>query len=543
MLYQAVVSWRRFATLVVLLVVSIIQSWSFSAGAAEVKLAWDPSPDAGVVGYRIYYGPASGSYTNFTTVGATTEATITGLIEGAVYYFAATAFNDNGDESVFSNEVMHQPLAPVNQPPTLDAIANVTINEGAGQQTLNLSGISSGAANETQTLTVTASSSNPTLIPSPTVNYTSPNATGTLRFTPVAFESGTATITVRVNDGGASNNIVTRTFTVTVNPVNQPPTLDAIANVTINEGAGQQTVNLSGISSGAANETQTLTVTASSSNPTLIPSPTVNYTSPNATGTLRFTPVAFASGTATITVRVNDGGASNNIVTRTFTVTVNPVNQPPTLDALADLELNEGAGQQTINLSGISSGSPNETQTLTVTATSSRPSLIPNPTINYSSPNVTGSIRFTPVAGVGGSATITVTVNDGAATSPAVTRAFSVSVNLLPTITTIADQTVATGALVPPLPFTVGDAETSADSLVVTATSTNQMLMADANLVINGSGANRTLNLLPTAEQTGTSEITLTVSDGRGSTSQTFLFTVRPRPIAPGGLRVVQITP
>ena len=58
--------------------------------------------------------------------------------------------------------------------------------------------------------------------------------------------------------------------------MNQPPTLNAITNLTINENAGLQTVNLSGISSGAANENQTLTVTATSSKPILIPNPTVN---------------------------------------------------------------------------------------------------------------------------------------------------------------------------------------------------------------------------------------------------------------------------
>ena len=58
---------------------------------------------------------------------------------------------------------------------------------------------------------------------------------------------------------------------MTVNAVNQAPTLNAISNVTINENAGQQTVNLSGISTGATNEVQTLTVTASSSNTGLIP--------------------------------------------------------------------------------------------------------------------------------------------------------------------------------------------------------------------------------------------------------------------------------
>ena len=123
------------------------------------------------------------------------------------------------------------------------------------------------------------------MIPNPTVNYSSPNTTGTLTFTPVPTANGIATITVTVNDGGASNNIVTQTFTVTVNPVNQPPTLNALSNVTINESAGLQTVNLSGITSGATNEVQTLTVTAVSSKTGLIPNPTVNYTSPNTTGT------------------------------------------------------------------------------------------------------------------------------------------------------------------------------------------------------------------------------------------------------------------
>ena len=47
---------------------------------------------------------------------------------------------------------------------TLNAVANRNINEGDGLQTVNLSGIGSGASNEVQSLTVTASSSNPGFI-------------------------------------------------------------------------------------------------------------------------------------------------------------------------------------------------------------------------------------------------------------------------------------------------------------------------------------------------------------------------------------------
>ncbi len=117
----------------------------------------------------------------------------------------------------------------VNQPPTLDAISNLTTNENSGLQTVNLSGITPGPANESsQTVTITATSSNPSVVPNPTVNYTNPNATGTLAFTPVTNMFGTATVTVVVQDnGGTANggvNATTNTFTVTINAVNQPPT-------------------------------------------------------------------------------------------------------------------------------------------------------------------------------------------------------------------------------------------------------------------------------------------------------------------------------
>src|SRR6202008_4167845 len=107
--------------------------------------------------------------------------------------------------------------------------------------------------------------------------------------------------------------------------------------------AGPQTINLTGISSGVVTENQPLTVTAVSSNPSLVPNPSVNYNSPQTTGSLTFTPVPTANGTATITVTVNDGQSQNNIVSRTFTVTVNPVNDLPTISSIADQSISQGS--------------------------------------------------------------------------------------------------------------------------------------------------------------------------------------------------------
>jgi hypothetical protein len=490
------------------------------------------------VGYNVYYGAASGTYTNSTSVGNVTNATIGNLVGGTTYFFAAKAVDSAGRESIFSNEAVftNAVTATPNQPPTLTSLPNVTINENAGLQTVNLSGISSGAANENQTLTVTASSSNTGLIPIPAVNYTSPNATGSLSFTPAATAYGTATITVTVNDGGTSNNIVTKSFTVTVNPVNNPPTLNSLANLTINEGAGLQTVNLSGISSGAANENQTLTVTASSSNTGLIPAPAVSYTSPNSTGSLSFTPAATAFGTATITVTVNDGGTSNNIVTQTFTVTVNPVNQPPTLNSLANLTINESAGLQTVNLSGITSGAANENQTLTVTATSSSTALIPNPAVSYTSPNSTGSLSFTPVATSYGTATITVTVNDGGTSNNIVTQSFTVTVNPVnqpPTLNSLANLTVNENAGLQ----TVGlsginsGAANENQTLAVTASSSNTGVIPTPAVSYASPNSTGSLSFTPVATAYGTATITVTVNDGGTSNnivSKSFTVTVNP---------------
>ena len=158
----------------------------------------------------------------------------------------------------------------MNDEPTLDALSDVNINEDAGEQTVNLTGITAGGG-ETQVLSITAVNVDNRSL-DPTVTFDGQSSTGTLKFTPVADQFGTATITVTVEDGGLDNDrgtpnnqVINRTVAVITKAVNDEPTLDGVSDVNINEDAGEQTVNLTGITAGGG-ETQLLSVQQLSDN-------------------------------------------------------------------------------------------------------------------------------------------------------------------------------------------------------------------------------------------------------------------------------------
>ncbi len=83
------------------------------------------------------------------------------------------------------------------------------------------------------------------------------------------------------------------------------------------------------------------------------------------------------------------------------------------------------------------------------------------------------------------------------------------AVNDLPTVSDVANQTTNEDTATAAIPFTVGDVETPAGSLVVTATSSNTSVIANAGITLGGSGANRTITLAPVANAFGTATITI----------------------------------
>jgi hypothetical protein len=74
-------------------------------GSYSVALAWQASASPNITGYRVYYGSASGQYTNSVLVGNVTTNTVSGLANGVTYYFAITGVAADGEESPFSNQI------------------------------------------------------------------------------------------------------------------------------------------------------------------------------------------------------------------------------------------------------------------------------------------------------------------------------------------------------------------------------------------------------------------------------------------------------
>ena len=88
--------------------------WVPLADAAKVTLGWDSNPEPDLEGYVIYRNEASPGppYDDATTLPEDDltdplhpEVTLTGLKQGQEYHIALTAYNTEGVESGFSNDV------------------------------------------------------------------------------------------------------------------------------------------------------------------------------------------------------------------------------------------------------------------------------------------------------------------------------------------------------------------------------------------------------------------------------------------------------
>lgn len=78
---------------------------SVNAWAASASFSWDANTEPDLAGYKIHWGTATGVYTNEIDVKNVTIFTVDSLPDGKLF-FAATAYDDAGNKSEYSNEVV-----------------------------------------------------------------------------------------------------------------------------------------------------------------------------------------------------------------------------------------------------------------------------------------------------------------------------------------------------------------------------------------------------------------------------------------------------
>ncbi len=164
---------------------------------------------------------------------------------------------------------------------------------------------------------------------------------------------------------------------------------------------------------------------------------------------------------------------------------------------------------------------------LTVTASSNATALVPNTAaaLALEGSGANRTLVVTPAADQFGSATITLTVSDGALTA---SRAFALTVTSVddaPTLAVIAAQTTAEDTPVV-VTLAVGDVDTPVSALTVQATSSDATLVPADGFAMSGSGSARTVTITPAANQSGAATITVTVSDGSRTASRSFTLSV-----------------
>jgi hypothetical protein len=417
-------------------------------------------------------------------------------------------------------------ITAVDDAPTITAIPNQQTAEGTatGSIAFTIGDADNAADAPAAGLTLSAATSNPSIVPADNVVFGGSGPARTVTVTPSSNMPGVVEITITVSDGVLS---AASSFLLTVAAVNDGPSISDVADQSVLEDVviGPLAFTVSD----SDHPAEALTVTAISSNTTLVEPAGLVLGGAGGNRTMTLTPAANQSGTATISVTVSDGSAS---ATDQFVVIVTPVNDFPTVSAIAPQTIDEdtASGDIAFTIADVD----HDPAALTVGATSSNEAVVPAVNVTFGGAGAARTVRVVPAADASGTTTIGLTVTDPA--GALVQTSFSVTVrsgNDTPTITVLEDITIAEDTATPDRAFTVGDAETAADTLAVSASSSQTALIPLSAITLGGTGASRTVRVTPVPNGSGTATITVTVSDGSASASEVFVVTVEPANDAP----------
>ncbi|MCH7946408.1 MAG: hypothetical protein IIC66_01275, partial [candidate division Zixibacteria bacterium] len=372
-----------------------------------------------------------------------------------------------------------------NQPVTLNPIGNQSVSEG-----INLSFTVSATDPDSTFALMTTSA-----LPSGATYIDNGDGSAIFDWTPDFTQSGSYNITFYATDGISTDSEI-----ININVLesgNQPPTLAAIGDKSLTEGA------LLSFSVSAVDPDSTIPGLSTST----LPTGALFVNNGDGTGSFDWTPDFTQSGIYNITFYATDGVATDS---EQISITVNEAgNQSPVLTAIGAQGVIEGAN---LNFGVFASDADGTTPILSTSS-------LPTGAVFVDSGNGSGSFDWTPSFTQSGVYIVTFYATDGSATdSEIVTISVVEEGNQSPVLALIGAQSITEG-----INLNFGVSASDPDSTIPSLTTSSLPIGATFSDNADGTGV---FDWTPEFVQSGSYNITFYASDGVEIDSETIVITV-----------------
>ncbi|MBL7839429.1 MAG: VCBS repeat-containing protein [Cyclobacteriaceae bacterium] len=307
-------------------------------------------------------------------------------------------YNDGKDNSAETIKVTIS-ITPVNDLPVFSVPAFLVVNEDFGTQLVTP--VKSAPDDEIlQPAVFSIESTSEEHIVNASIN----SATGVITLTSIENKSGSETFHITAMEDSPVNNVYEQEITIEVAAVNDPPTFTLEETLSENEDfiselSAQMTM---AVPADEVSEEVLFTITRLSTQPQVV----------NATITagekVTFTAIPNRFGTEFWEVKASEAQHPESVFTRTISVNIVPVNDPPTISVISDQQIRANeVGEVGFSVTDVD----NTFAELMVTATSSNQSIVTNENLSFTGSTGNRILNIQPEAA--GQSTIVVTVNDG----------------------------------------------------------------------------------------------------------------------------------
>jgi len=420
-------------------------------------------------------------------------------------------------------------VEPINDIPEISEINDIYITEDTPLIKIPFLITDPDTANES--ITISAVSSNDQIINPKNIVFEINYEENEIQISPEKDASGNVLISLNISDGYSTIN---KSFTVFIDEINDAPEIEIIEDQIFDEDTVSPCIDI--LISDKETKNEQLTISAISSNKEIFPYANYSYCDENS---ISFTPANNSNGNSIMTITVKDPQGLTN--STSFNITVNPINDSPSISDINDIEFDEDIHSDEISFNINDIETPAED--LIVNAISNDQNIISNNNIIISGNSNLRNLIISPSKDINGQCQIIITVSDSQALS--CSEIFNVKINEVydsPELSDFSDKIIDEDSQNLIIEFTAFDVDTDFNDLTFSTKSSNNDLIN--NIEIFHEEQKSYIKIKPLLNMNGTSTITVSAEDNTDKrTEKSFLLTVNPvndPPIAQKGYIFVQ---